>query len=69
MRIGVQAKSQIVLALICMPHLGPTKEKALFGRKPINFLLSCLLVLIERFLQSSISELDAANVRDVFTLS
>src|SRR5947199_2724501 len=68
MRIGVQAQLQVIFALIRPPYLGPAEKEALFRREPVDLLFARLWVLIERFLQRSISELDATNVCDVFAL-
>jgi len=68
MRIGVQAQLQVIFALIRSPYLGPTEKEALFWREPVDLLFARLWVLIERFLQCSISELDATNICDVFAL-
>src|SRR6266496_785076 len=68
MRIGVQAQLQVVFALIRPPYLGPAEKESLFRREPVNLLFARLWVLIERFLQRSISEFDATNVCDVFAL-
>ena len=68
MRIGVQAQQQVVFALIRPPHLGPTEKEALFGRESVDFLFTRVRVLVESFLQRGVSELDAANVCDVFAL-
>src|SRR5437867_7306928 len=68
MRIGVQAQLQVIFALIRPPYLAPAEKEALFRREPVDLLLARLWVLIERFLQRSISELDATDVCDVFAL-
>src|SRR5213080_4888312 len=68
MRIGVQAQLQVIFALIRPPYLGPAEKEALFRREPVDLLVARLWVLIERFLQRSISELDATDVCDVFAL-
>src|SRR5207245_11134300 len=68
MRIGVQAQLQVIFALIRSPYLGPTEKEALFWREPVVLLFARLWVLIARFLQCSISELDATNICDVFAL-
>src|SRR5947207_14700370 len=68
MRFGVQAQLQVIFALIRPPYLGPAEKEALFRREPVDLLFARLWVLIERFLQRSISELDATNVCDVFAL-
>ena len=68
MRIGVQAQYQVVFALIRPPHLGPAEKEALFRRESIDLLFARLWILIERFLQRGICELDAADVSDVFAL-
>ena len=66
MRISVKAQPQIVFALICVPHLGPTQEETLLRRKSVNFLFTRLRIFIERFLQRGICQLHTTDVRDVF---
>src|SRR6266513_4226616 len=68
MRIGVQAQLQVIFALIRSPYLGPAEKEALFWCEPVDLLFARLWILIERFLQRSISELDATNICDVFAL-
>src|SRR4026209_1332769 len=68
MRIGVQTQYQVVFALIRTPQLGPAEKEALFRPASIDLLFARLWVLIERFLQRGICELDATDVCDVFAL-
>src|SRR5256886_14324080 len=68
MRIGVRAQLQVIFALFQSPTLAPAEKEALCWREPIDLLFARLWVLIEGFLQCSISELDATNICDVFAL-
>src|SRR2546430_11296556 len=68
MRSGVQTQAKTVFGLIRPADLAPAEKEALFRREPVDLLVARLWVLIERFLQRSISELDATDVCDVFAL-
>src|SRR2546430_15689738 len=68
MRSGVQTQAKTVFGLIRPADLAPAEKEALFWREPVDLLFARLWVLIERFLQRSISELDATNICDVFAL-
>src|SRR2546423_14860491 len=69
MRIGVQAKLLFFVTDLLPPNSCEGEKEALLWRKAVNFFVPIFRMFIERFLERGVSELHAADVRDVLTLS